>query len=171
MKSLTIITTVTLASALLTGCNTKPKVAESDQTPHYQDERLVIHHLSADTSNLKLASAEIDFSNKTGRSLSYVMFKTTAYDHQGKVVAAKKSGAQNAYLRIAGPIEDSNRTGTNRWDSVWTHRQVACFKIDSAEVIFSDSSVEDFSLEQIEMDLAVLPPSICQHDTEALAAN
>jgi len=140
------------------------------QAPLLQEERLVIHQLSPHKTGPNTAAAEIDFTNKTGQSLSYVMFKTTAYDGNGNIVKAQKSGAPNAFLRLAGPIQDSKRSGVNRWNTVWADSQVVCFRIEGAEVIFSDSSVEDYALDQIEMDLATLPPSVCHHDGQTVAS-
>lgn len=156
--------------ALLVGCvATKEKVAETAPPPPMPEQRLVVHDLTTDTGKKKLVAAQVDFTNKTGRSLEYVMFKTTAYDHQGQVVPSFKSGRPNAWLRIAGPLEHDSRTGAQRWEKVWASSTINCFRIEGAEVIYEDSSVEFYQLNQIELDLAMLPPTLCQEVDESLA--
>ena len=157
------------APLLLAGCVTiKEKVAETPPPP-MPEQRLVVHDLTTDTGKKKLVAAQVDFTNKTGRSLEYVMFKTTAYDQQGQVVPSFKSGRPNAWLRIAGPIEHDSRTGAQRWEKVWASSAINCFRIEGAEVIYEDSSVEFYQLDQIELDLAMLPPALCQEVDKSLA--
>ena len=163
----------TLITALvLAGCvTTKEKVVEAPPQPVQPEQRLVVHDLTTETGSKQLVAAQVDFTNKTGRSLEYVMFKTTAYDQQGQVVPSVKSGRPNAWLRIAGPLHPGSRTGAQRWDKVWANAQIDCFRIEGAELIFDDSSVEFYNTDQIELDLAVLPPALCQSVDKSLASN
>lgn len=150
---------------------TKEQVTEAPPAPVLPEQRLVVHDLVTDTNKKKVVAAQVDFTNKTGRSLEYVMFKTTAYDQNGKVVPALKSGRPNAWLRIAGPLQPDSRTGAHRWEKVWSSAEINCFRIDGAEVIYEDSSVEFYQLDQIEFDLAVIPPPLCQAIDKSLASN
>lgn len=155
----------------LTGCVSKPEKVAVAPAPQLPEQRLIVHDLNTEAGKKSMIAAQVDFTNMTGRSLEYVMFKTTAFDAQGKVIPSHKSGRPNAWLRIAGPLVDKSRTGVQRWDKVWAGTEVSCFRIEGAEVIFEDSSVEFYQLDQIEMDLAVLPPALCQNVEESLASN
>ena len=158
------------APLLLAGCvTTKEKVAEVPVPPPMPEQRLVVHDLTTETGKKQLVAAQVDFTNKTGRSLEYVMFKTTAFDRQGQVVPSFKSGRPNAWLRIAGPLQPGSRTGAQRWEKVWASSAINCFRIEGAEVIYEDSSVEFFQLDQIELDLAMIPPALCQEVDGSLA--
>lgn len=169
-KSVQLSFLCAIVPALMAGCvTTKEKVAEVE--PPKPLQRLIVHDLSTDLSGKRnQVAANVDFTNHTGRSLEYVMFKTTAFDHQGKLIPSLKSGRPNAWLRIAGPLPDGGRTGSNRWEKVWANADINCFRIDGAEVIYEDSSVEFYQLDQIEMDMAMLAPPICQTTDENLAA-
>jgi len=170
-KSLVQLTFASLAAPLLlVGCvTTKEKLAEAPVPPPMPEQRLVVHDLMTETGKKQLVAAQVDFTNKTGRSLDYVMFKTTAYDRQGQVVPSLKSGRPNAWLRIAGPLQPGSRSGAQRWEKVWASSAINCFRIEGAEVIYEDSSVEFYQLDQIELDLAMLPPTLCQDVDESLA--
>lgn len=169
-NSVQLIFISALTPALLAGCvGTKEKVTAVE--PPKPEQRLIVHDLRTEISSKRdQVAAHVDFTNHTGRSLEYVMFKTTAFDNQGKLVPSLKSGRPNAWLRIAGPLQDGSRTGANRWEKVWASADINCFRIEGAEVIYEDSSVEFYKLDQIEMDLAMLAPPICQTTDESLAA-
>lgn len=167
---------LTLPALLLTGCISLPKTT-TDLTvqlpiaPSEPQEKLVIHQLQTEVIAKRQVAAVIDFSNQTDRNLDYVMFKAIAFNEEGQVIPAMKSGDHHAYLRIAGPLTPDYRTGDQQWDKVWADTKVSCFRIESAELIFSDSSVEDYSSDQIELQLPTLQPAICQHDKGSIASN
>lgn len=169
-NSVQLIFISALTPILLAGCiATKEKAAVVE--PLKPEQRLIVHDLRTDSSGKRNhVAAHVDFTNQTGRSLEYVMFKTTAFDNQGKLVPSLKSGRPNAWLRIAGPLHDGSRTGSNRWEKVWASADINCFRIEGAEVIYEDSSVEFYKPDQIEMDLAMLAPPICHTTDESLAA-
>ncbi len=167
---------LTLPALLLSGCISLPETTErlatEESTAAIQPQKkLVIHHLQSAFIADKNVAAIIDFSNQTDRGLDYVMFKTIAFDSDGRVIPAMLSGDDHAYLRIAGPLSPNHRTGDQLWDKVWADSAISCFRIEGAELIFSDSSVEDFAYDQIEMQLPTLQPAVCQHDQGALASN
>ena len=168
--SVQLIFASVLVPTLLAGCvATKEQVVVVE--PELPEQRLVIHELGTEIGNKKSVAASVDFTNHTGRAVEYVMFKTTAFDHQGKLIPSMKSGRPNAWLRIAGPLQHGNRTGSNRWEKVWANTDINCFRVEGAEVIYEDSSVEFYQLDQIQLDLAMLPSPICQLTEESLAAN
>ena len=167
---------LTLPALMLSGCISLPEttaqlVPDEPVTPSKPQEKLVIHQLQTEVIAKRQVAAVIDFSNQTDRNLDYVMFKAIAFNEAGQVIPAMKSGDHHAYLRIAGPLTPDHRTGNQQWDKVWADTGVSCFRIESAELIFSDSSVEDYSRDQIEMQLPTLQPAVCQHDTGSLASN
>lgn len=169
-KKLLAVLSVCTSVLVLSGCQiTKPKTAAVAPPPP-PPQKLIVHNLSTQVGKRQIVAAEVDFSNDTGRSLDYVMFKTRAFDHNGKEIPAMKSGQPNAWLRIAGPISHGHRTGGQRWDKVWANSNISCFRIEGAEVIYEDSSVEFYEMDQIEMDLAALPPAVCQPIDKRVAA-
>ena len=144
-----------LATTLaLTGCVTKPETTvKSAPIVQKPKEALVIHQLELTPSkNGQSTHATIDFTNQTGRELSYVMFKATAFDNKGHIVRAHKSGAEHAFLRVAGPFAKDSRSGGQRWEKVWTQNKLSCVAIESAELIFADSSVEEIKADQIALN-------------------
>ena len=151
MHAIRIKIALLAATLALTGCITKPEnVAESVPAIQKPTEALVIHQLKLTPSkNGQSTHATIDFTNQTGRELSYVMFKATAFDNKGHIVRANKSGAEHAFLRVAGPFSKDSRSGGQRWEKVWTQNRPACFAIEGAELIFSDSSVEEIKADEI----------------------
>jgi uncharacterized protein YcfL len=151
MQAMTIKIALLATALILTGCVTKPEnVTTSDPIIQKPSEALVIHQLKLTPSkNGNSTHATIDFTNQTGRELSYVMFKATAFDNKGHIVRANKSGAEHAFLRVAGPFSKDSRSGGQRWEKVWTQNRPACFAIEGAELIFSDSSVEEIKADEI----------------------
>ncbi len=169
-KTTTNLLILATAGAILSGCQSnKPKTVALPPPPA---EKLVVHNLATDTSKKRhIVAAHVDFSNETGRSLDYVMFKTRAFDSAGREIPALKSGKDNAWLRIAGPLKTGYRTGDTRWEKVWNSADISCFRIEGAEVIFDDSSVEFYEMDQIEMDLTALQPAVCQPVGRKVATN
>ena len=151
MRAIRIKIALLATTLALTGCITKPeKVAKSDPAIQKPTAALVIHQLELNPSkNGQSTHATIDFTNQTGRELSYVMFKATAFDNKGHIVRANKSGAEHAFLRVAGPFSKDSRSGGQRWEQVWTHNRPSCVAIESAELIFADSSVEEIKADEI----------------------
>ena len=163
---------VILASVLATGCSwDRFKSAKTPPPlPPAPTEKLIVHNLTTDIGGKRNhVAAHVDFSNQTGRALDYVMFKTRAFDQKGVEIPALKSGKPNAWLRIAGPFTSGHRTGNQRWEKVWASAELTCFRIEGAELIFDDSSVEFYEMDKIELDLAVMQPSICQPVAESVA--
>ena len=171
IKSVQLIVACFVVPLILSGCvSTQKKVAVV--APAQPSQRLIVHDLSTEVIGKRShVAAAVDFTNDTGRSLEYVMFKTTAFDSQGREIPSLKSGKPNAWLRIAGPLNHGDRTGENRWEKVWASKQISCFRVEGAEVIYDDSSVEFFDMDQISLDLTVLPPAICQSMDTSLASN
>jgi hypothetical protein len=154
MHAIRIKIAILAATLALTGCITKPeKVAKSAPAIQKPIEALVIHQLELTPSkNGQSTRAIIDFTNQTGRELSYVMFKATAFDNKGHIVRANKDGAKHAFLRVAGPFSKDSRSGGQRWEKVWTQNRPTCIAIESAELIFSDSSVEEIEADEIALN-------------------
>ena len=169
MHAIRIKIALLAATLALTGCITKPeKVAKSEPAIQKPAEALVIHQLELTPSkNGQSTHATIDFTNQTGRELSYVMFKATAFDNKGHIVIANKSGAEHAFLRVAGPFSKDSRSGGQRWEKVWTQDRPTCVAIESAELIFSDSSVEEIKVEEI----ALSSFNSCSGAEKTLATN
>ena len=151
MHVMTIKIALSVTALTLTGCMAKPEtIVNLDPIIQKPIEALVIHQLELTPSkNGQSTHATIDFTNQTGRELSYVMFKATAFDNKGHIVRANKSGAEHAFLRVAGPFSKDSRSGGKRWEKVWTQNRPTCIAIESAELIFSDSSVEEIKAEEI----------------------
>ncbi|KEA64413.1 hypothetical protein ADIMK_1659 [Marinobacterium lacunae] len=98
-----------------------------------------------------VVAAHIDFVNGTQNTLDYVMFKTTAYTNDGKLVRAKKTGRENAWLRVAGPFAPGESSGDKRWDKVWQNSHLSCFRIDGAELIDVNGVVEYYEADRIKL--------------------
>lgn len=170
IKPVQLIIASVLMPLMLGGCvATQKKVAKV--APPEPSQRLIVHDLSTEVSGKRShVTAAVDFTNDTGRSLEYVMFKTTAFDQQGREIPSLKSGRPNAWLRIAGPLDHGDRTGAKRWEKVWASKHISCFKVEGAEVIYDDSSVEFYNMDQISIDMPVLPPAMCQSLDGSLAS-
>lgn len=125
--------------ALLAACAQKQPepVAQPAPKPAPKPVLLISDHHTRGNSD-----ASISFTNGTDQTLQYVMFKTTAYTREGKPVSSKKSGRPNAWLRVAGPFAPGEHVGNKVWPKVWQHPNLGCFKIEGAELIFADQSVE-----------------------------
>lgn len=136
------------ATLLLAACASKPEpepVAEKPVAPPKPKPVLLISsHGPQDNS-----AAQINFTNGTGKTLQYVMFKTTAYTGEGDLVPSKKSGRRNAWLRVAGPFAPNEVVGNKVWPKVWQHPNLSCFRIEGAELIFADQSVEYHGVERM----------------------
>ena len=151
MYALRIKIALLTSTLTLTGCITTPeKVSKSAPAIQKPSEAIVIHQLELTPSkNGQSTHATIDFTNQTGRELSYVMFKATAFDNKGHIIRARKSNAQHAFLRLAGPIRNKTRSGIQKWERVWANQGAKCFNIESVELIFNDSSVEEVLIPEI----------------------
>lgn len=101
------------------------------------------------------AGAFINFINGTDLTVQYVMFKTTAYDSQGRIVHSKKSGDPNTWLRVAGPFAPGQASGSRHWEQLWQNRDLRCFEIEGVELIYMDGMVEFYESDRI----AILPES------------
>ncbi|KGK41854.1 hypothetical protein LH51_11710 [Nitrincola sp. A-D6] len=99
--------------------------------------------------------AYIDFINGTDLTVEYVMFKTTAYDHNGRIVPSKRSGDPNTWLRVAGPFAPGQASGSRYWEQLWQNHNLHCFEIEGVELIYMDGMVEFYEADRI----ALLPGS------------
>lgn len=86
--------------------------------------------------------ANISFVNSSAGTYQYILFRTTAYDETGKVVNARKSRDESAYLRVAGPIRPGQNSAGHTWTNTWNKKGVHCLDVDQVEIIFTDGSVE-----------------------------
>ncbi len=149
-------TLIMLCSALLlSACAEKPQpVAQAPAPvipPKPKPTLLVKNFYPAPPEKRGVVAANIDFVNATESTLEYVMFKTTAYTADGKVVPSKKSGRPNAWLRVAGPFAPGASSGNKRWEKVWQNKKLSCFRIEGAELIDVDGVVEYFEADQIKL--------------------
>lgn len=136
-------------SVLLAACAQKqpaPPVAKPEPKPEPKPVLLISDHHTRGNSD-----ASISFTNGTGQTLQYVMFKTSAFTREGKPVNSKKSGRRNAWLRVAGPFAPGQSIGDKVWKKVWQHPNLGCFKIEGAELIFADQSVEYHTTDRFAM--------------------
>ncbi|KAA0874636.1 hypothetical protein [Nitrincola tapanii] len=101
------------------------------------------------------AGAFINFINGTDLTVQYVMFKTTAYDRNGRIVHSKKSGDPNTWLRVAGPFAPGQASGSRHWEQLWQNRDLNCFEIEGVELIYMDGMVEFYHSDR----LSFLPDS------------
>ncbi|MBV0932467.1 hypothetical protein [Marinobacterium weihaiense] len=127
-------------SVLLTACAQKQPesvAVKPEPKPEPKPVLLISDHHTRGSSD-----ASISFTNGTDQTLQYVMFKTSAFTRAGKPVNARKSGRRNAWLRVAGPFAPGEEIGGKVWQKVWRHPNLGCFRIEGAELIFADQSVE-----------------------------
>lgn len=128
-------------TALLAACAQKPQpepvAVKPEPKPEPKPVLLISDHRTQGTG-----AANISFANGTDQTLQYVMFKTSAFTTDGKPVNAKKSGRRNAWLRVAGPFSPGEQISSKVWQKVWQHPNLGCFRIEGAELIFADQSVE-----------------------------
>lgn len=133
--------TLLAVSVLLAACAQKqpapPVAAKPEPKPEPKPVLLISDHHTRGSSD-----ASISFTNGTDQTLQYVMFKTSAFTREGKPVNSRKSGRRNAWLRVAGPFAPGEQVGNKVWKKVWRHPNLGCFKIEGAELIFADQSVE-----------------------------
>lgn len=133
-------------TALLAACAQQPapRVAQPAPKPKPEPVLLISNHHTSGHSD-----AVISFTNGTGQTLQYVMFKTSAYTREGAPVNARKSGRRNAWLRVAGPFAPGESSGDKVWQQVWQHPNLSCFRIEGVELIFADQSVEYHPLDRL----------------------
>lgn len=154
---------------LLAACAEKPQPVAEKPIPVkvVPAKVLVIRDMHpAEPEKNKIVAAHIDFVNGTPDTLEYVMFKTTAFTHNGEVVKSKKSGREHAWLRVAGPFSPGEGSGDKRWEKVWQNDKIACFRIDGAEVIDIQGVVEYYKTDQIQLSPAVAAMGICGGTSE-----
>ena len=135
-----------LTAALLSACaQKKPEpVAQPKPAPVLKPVLMISDHRAGGSSD-----AHISFINGTDKTLQYVMFKTTAFTHSGQRVNSKKSGRPDTWLRVAGPFAPGEHSGDKVWKQVWQHRDLGCFRIEGAELIYAeDQSVEYHATER-----------------------
>ncbi|SFG00365.1 hypothetical protein [Neptunomonas qingdaonensis] len=131
--------------ALLAACSSDKIVqAPPAPAPVYVPPPLIALELAEPKSEKHRgrAGAYIHFSNISSGTYQYVLFRTTAFDKNGKVIRAKKSRDENAYLRVAGPIYPGEYSKGHSWKNTWSKKGVKCIDIDQIEIVFSDGSVE-----------------------------
>lgn len=143
------------ATLLLAACAQKPQPvvkAPEPKKPAPPPPALVIKdYHPANPSAHGVVAAHIDFINGTPNTLEYVMFKTTAFTDDGRVVRSKKSGRENAWLRVAGPFAPGESSGDKRWEQVWQNRKLSCFRIEGAELIDINGVVEYYDADRISL--------------------
>lgn len=96
-----------------------------------------------------LTDAHISFKNVSDQTLQFVMFKTTAYDSDGKVVEAKKTHRQHAWLRVAGPFGPYADAGEHTWNKIWQSRKTACFEVEGVQIIYMDGANEYYNASRL----------------------
>ncbi|MBV1788783.1 hypothetical protein KQ940_12025 [Marinobacterium sp. D7] len=145
-----------VCTLMLAACAQKPQpqpvVKKPEPKPAPPPPSLVIRNMHpAAPEKHGVVAAHIDFVNGTPNTLEYVMFKTTAYTADGKLVRAKKTGRENAWLRVAGPFAPGESSGDKRWDKVWQNSKLSCFRIEGAELIDVNGVVEYFEADRIKL--------------------
>lgn len=93
--------------------------------------------------------AFVDFVLNTSAPVEYVMFKATAYDHDGAIIPAKRSGDPNAWLRTFGPFNPGQSSGKKHWAELWRNANISCFAIEGVELIYLDGLVEYYESDRI----------------------
>ena len=134
-------------------------VVEVPPPPPLPKPALLISQMTPETPRARGdVGAYINFINGTDLTIEYVMFKTTAYDHNGSIVKSKRSGDPNTWLRVAGPFAPGQASGSRHWEQLWQNHNLRCFEIEGVELIYMDGMVEFYHADRI----AILPGS----DTE-----
>lgn len=161
-------TILAFAALALTGCldfsflkrDPQPVVEVIPPPPPAVRPALMVSQATPDARGSRGdVGAYINFINGTNLTIEYVMFKTTAYDHQGRVVPSKRSGDPNTWLRVAGPFSPGQASGSRHWEQLWQNRNVQCFEIEGVELIYMDGMVEFYEADRIEL----LPGSKAQN--------
>lgn len=156
-------TLLILATATLSGCLSFSKktpepepVVEVPPPPPLPKPALLISQMLPETPRARGdVGAYINFINGTDLTVEYVMFKTTAYDHHGRIVPSKRSGDPNTWLRVAGPFAPGQASGSRHWEQLWQNHNLRCFEIEGVELIYMDGMVEFYEADRI----AILPGS------------
>lgn len=165
LKGLGRIVIPATCAMLLAACAQKPQPVVQKPLPPKKVEpapALVIRDMHpAPPEHAGIVAAHIDFTNGTKATLEYVMFKTTAYTRDGQLVRSKKSGRENAWLRVAGPFAPGESSGDKRWEKVWQNKNIACFRIDGAEVIDIQGVVEYYKADRIKLSPALIARGKC----------
>ena len=156
-STIMLITAISLTGCLSLSTKTEPEpVAEVPPPPALPKPALLISHMTPETPKARGdVGAYIDFINGTDLTVKYVMFKTTAYDHNGRIVPSKRSGDPNTWLRVAGPFAPGQASGSRHWEQLWQNHNLRCFEIEGVELIYLDGMVEFYDADRI----AILPGS------------
>lgn len=152
-----------VAAASLTGClNFSKKTPEPEVVidvpppPPLPKPALLISQMTPEPPKARGdVGAYISFVNGTDLTIQYVMFKTTAYDQNGRIVPSKRSGDPNTWLRVAGPFSPGQASGSRHWEQLWQNHNLRCFEIEGVELIYMDGMVEFYHADRI----AILPGS------------
>ena len=164
VSKLLLRTSVIFITAIsVTGClnlnfkkNTPEPVAEVPPPPPLPKPALLISQMTPEAPKARGdVGAYINFINGTDLTVEYVMFKTTAYDHNGRIVPSKRSGDPNTWLRVAGPFAPGQASGSKHWEQLWQNHNLRCFEIEGVELIYMDGMVEFYHADRI----AILPGS------------
>ena len=120
--------------------------------PSLPKPALLISQMTPETPRARGdVGAYIDFINGTDLTVKYVMFKTTAYDHNGRIVPSKRSGDPNTWLRVAGPFAPGQASGSRHWEQLWQNHNLRCFEIEGVELIYLDGMVEFYDADRISL--------------------
>lgn len=136
---------VILAALWLSACRQEVAIIEPPPEPVvYQPEPLITLELVQPVLKNKRGpvGANINFINSSTNTYQYVLFRTTAYDKNGKVIRARRSLDEHAYLRVAGPVPAGKYSSGHAWDNTWKGKNVHCIEVDEVEIVFADGSVE-----------------------------
>jgi hypothetical protein len=113
-----------------------------------------------------LTDAHISFSNVSDQTFQFVMFKTRAYNADGKIINAKKTNRPDTWLRVAGPFSPFSNAGEHKWDKIWSNRKATCFEVEGVEVIYMNGANEYYNESRLS---EILDPSLNNSCRPALA--
>jgi len=140
--------TVLIGAALwLSACRQEKVVETPPPAPVYVPPPLISLELARPVLKNKRGpvGANINFINISPSTYQYLLFRTTAYDKNGKVIKPRKSRDHRAYLRVAGPIPPGTYSSGHNWENTWKGTSVQCIDIDHVEIVFADGSIEEAS--------------------------
>jgi len=115
-----------------------------------------------------LTDAHISFSNVSDQPFQFVMFKTTAYNAEGKIINAKKTNRPETWLRVAGPFRPFSSAGEHKWGQIWANKKATCFEVEGVEIIFMDGANEFYNESRLG---EILDPSLNNSCKPSLAQN
>lgn len=88
--------------------------------------------------------ATISFSNKSDRTIKYIIFSVTPYNAVDDPVSSKIGNKSTASLKLTGPIEPTTAKGdcsSATWDTVWYNPTIRSCKIDAVTIEYMDGEV------------------------------